>query len=300
MIVSISDAELEAYEADGAVTIDGPLRPEELDRAEAAWDRIKGGDTPPYEDPDYVDVVQHPFFEEVAKRVLRATSVHLWWGLSPHERPVWTKPFDSPSEQWANGSHLDIQATWEDFTATPRRMRCELWFWLNDVPEDRGAMRILPGSHRPIMKHWSRILTDEHKQMLPRVHGIRRNPNENHPAYPEYIPDLTDTPWLDQEPVAYIAKRGQILVLCSAGFHSAWQNQDSVPRKAMGISWAADGIRCGLPKNQRDALMDYHPRLKEKLRPDRAHIVSEHFEWVFESDYEPRWEEMFPTDEAGK
>lgn len=290
----ISDEEINIYERDGAVTIDSPFTEEELDTFEAAWDRIKANDTPPYEDPDYVDVIQHPFFEEVAKRVLKATSVHLWWGLNPHERPVWDKPFDSPKDQWANGSHVDIQATWEDFTATPRRMRCELWFWLNDVPEHRGAMRVLPGSHRPIMEHWSRILTDEHKAELPRVHGIRFDPKESSPAYPEHLPELLGTKWADQEPVPFVAKRGQVLVLCSAGLHSAWQNEDSVPRKAMGSAWIPGGVTCGLPKKQRDGLMAFFPKLKEQLSPERRHIVPDDFDWVIESDYEPKWPEMFP------
>ena len=289
----ITEEELAAYERDGAVTIDGPFGEEALDRAEAAWDRIKASGDPPYDEPEYVNVVQDPFFEEVAKKVLRAERVHLWWGLAPHERPVWDKPFDSPRDQWANGSHVDIQATWEDFTATPRRMRCELWFWLNEVPEHRGAMRILPGSHRRIMEHWSRILTPEHKSMLPRVHGIRHQPNEGFVAYPEHLPDLTETSWFDQEPVPYVAKRGQVLVLCSGGLHSAWQNEDDVPRKAMGNSWAAQGVTCGLPKNQRDLAVEFLPKLKSKLSPDRAHIVSEDFDWLHVSDYDPKWPEMF-------
>jgi hypothetical protein len=289
----MTDPELEQYERDGAVTIDGPLSEAELDKAEASWDHIKSSDTLPYEDPGYVDVVQHPFFEEVAKKVLRARSVHVWWGLSPHERPPWQKEFDSPRNQWNNGAHVDIQATWEDFQATPRRMRAELWFWLNDVPEDRGAMRILPGSHRPIMEHWSRILSDEHKAMLPRVHGLRWKPGENTHSYPEHVPDLLETPWADQVPVPYTAKRGQILVLCSGGLHSAWQNEDSVPRKAIGMSWIPDGVTCGLPKNQRDAAIAYYPKLREKLYPDRKYIVSESFEWLLESDYDPKWPETF-------
>lgn len=289
----ITDEQLAEYEESGVVTIDGPLSVEELDRAEAAWDRLRGSGEKSYNDPDYVDVVQHPYFEEVAKRVLKAEAVHLWWGLSPHERQPWTGPFDSERDQWANGCHTDIQATWEDFLATPRRMRAELWFWVNEVPRDRGAMRILPGSHRPIMEHWSRVLTPEHKKMLPRVHGLKPNPSENAAAYPEYVPELVDTPWLDQDPVPYDAKRGQILVLCSAGLHSAWQNKDSVPRKGLGTSWVAAGVPCGLPRNQREDMLAFHAQLKGKLRSDRAHIVPAGSDWVFESDYEPKWPETF-------
>ena len=76
--MSLTDAELMQYEKDGAVTIDGPLTEIELDRAEAAWDRIKESGCPPYEDPDYVDVVQHPYFEEVARKVLSVTSPSLY------------------------------------------------------------------------------------------------------------------------------------------------------------------------------------------------------------------------------
>ena len=94
----------------------------------------------------------------------------------PTSGPPASAPYDDPREQWAHGCHVDIQATLEDFEATPRRMRAELWFWLNDVPAHRGAMRILPGSHRSIMAHWSRVLRPEHKAELPRVHGLRPGP----------------------------------------------------------------------------------------------------------------------------
>ena len=164
--MSISDGELARYDEDGAVVIDTPFSSAELDRGEAAWDRLKVSGDWIDTDPDLVDMIQHPFMEEVARMVLRANGVHLWWSLSTHARPPWTEAFDSEAEQWASGAHADIQATLEDFEATPRRMRAELWLWLNDAPVDRGAMRVLPGSHREIMAHWSRVLTDEHKAQL--------------------------------------------------------------------------------------------------------------------------------------
>lgn len=292
----VSDNQIRQYEAVGAVMIDSPFSAEELDRAEAAWDRLTQSGAPPYVDPEYVNLVQHPYLEAIAKEVLRAQAVHLWWGLRPHERAPANGPFGTDRERWSGGFHTDIQATWEDFMATPRRMRAELWLWVNDVPINRGAMRILPGSHKPIMQHWSQVLTDEHKKMLPRVHGLRPTPTERSPAYPEGIPELGSVSWADQEPEPQVAKRGQILVLCSSALHSAWQNEDTVPRKAMTTSWVANGVACGLPKNQRDAVIAFFPELRKRLAPDRKHIVPEDFDWLFESDYEPKWPETFVVD----
>ena len=65
-----TDTQLAQYEKQGAVTIDSPFTTEQLDRAEAAWDRLKKNGGEPYEDPDYIEVIQHPYFEEVAKKVL--------------------------------------------------------------------------------------------------------------------------------------------------------------------------------------------------------------------------------------
>jgi len=287
-----TDAQLAQYEEQGAVTIDSPLSAGELDRAEAAWDRWmqEGGDLCEYQ--DYVDVLQHPYFEEVARKLLRAEKVHLWWGLHPHERAPVPPPYGTCREQWSSGLHVDIQATMEDFDATPRRMRAELWLWLNDVPENRGAMRILHGSHRPIMKHWSCVLRPEHKRECPRVHGLRPPPvPEKAMAFPEHVPDLAEKPWIEYEPTPHVARRGQILLVCTAGLHSAWQNEDVVPRKAMGTAWIAEGVRGGLPKNQADDMMSFFPRLKTRLRPERAHIVPDNFDWLIETGYDQVWEE---------
>eukprot|EP01043_Picozoa_sp_COSAG02_P101184 COSAG02_NODE_37244_length_444_cov_0.953623_1_plen_70_part_01 len=69
----LSQEQLEIYERDGAVTVDGPLAPHELDEAEAAWDRLNGVSSspitndgqvnaPPYAEPAYVSVMAHPWF----------------------------------------------------------------------------------------------------------------------------------------------------------------------------------------------------------------------------------------------
>jgi hypothetical protein len=158
----------------GAITVDGPLSERELDEAELAWDRLMADPTKPatrltahaqgeqdvlqpYDEAAYISVVSHPWFERVAQQLLRTSDVRLFWGLAPHARRPSPTPHKSAAEQWVQGCHTDIQATASDWEATPRRTRVELWHWLNDVPADRGAMRVLPGSHLPIMQAWDTV-----------------------------------------------------------------------------------------------------------------------------------------------
>ena len=91
------------------------------------------------------------------------------------------------------------------------------------------------------------------------------------------------------------ARRGQVLILCSSCLHSAWRNQDVVPRKAMGSSWAAATVPCGLPHNQLQGLRDFFPRLRARLPAHRRHIVPELVDdsVYFETNYRPLWTETF-------
>ena len=309
----LTPAQLDQYERDGCVTVDGPLSAAELTEAEAAWDRltaVAGGGSvltndgeelaPPYAEAAYVDIMAHPWFEAVAQQLLRAERVHLFWGLSPHSRPPSPATAGKPeAEMWSERCHIDIQATLSDWEATPRRTRVELWHWLNDVPENRGAMRVLPGSHLPSMRAWDRTLTPKHKAALPRVHGLvpaSSSRFERSAAWPESLPPAPagQPSWVEQLPTPMVARRGQVLVLCSTCLHSAWENRDATPRKAMGNSWAARGVPCGLPKSQLDGLKAYFPKLREKLPPGRRHILPDVEDDIFfETDYEPKFEETF-------
>ena len=293
----ITQAELDQFEEQGAVLLDTPFTTEQLDRAEAAWDRLleEPGAIQVYEEPDFLDVFQHPFFEEVAKQMLRAEAVHLW-SLIPQDRMPTEPPYLDPKAEWKRGCHIDIQNTWEDFIATPRRTRLDIWLWLNDVPAHRGAMRILPGSHRSVMEIWSRILTPEHKAKLPRGHGLAPQVAPETKWFPEHVPDGEGPPWVERQPEAAVARRGQALAFSGTILHSAWHNEDAVPRKAMLTGWVAAGVPVGQPTHQHEGTLKNHPKIHRHLRPDRAHLVPEHPDCFFESPYADKWPEIFHPD----
>jgi hypothetical protein len=292
----LNDEQMAQYEVDGVVTVDSPFTEADLDRYEAAWDRwVERGEDPRdlalLDDPDYVEIFQQPFFEEVAKKLLYADSVHLWSGWQPHNRAPYDPPFKPPEEQWREWSHVDMQATMEDFNARPRRVRAEMWFWLNDLPADRGAMRVLPGSHRTIMEHWSRVVTPEHKKELPRLHQVKSPPLCNLKSSPEHVPDLLEKPWVEYEPVPMVAKRGQVLLICTTIMHSHWVNKDTVSRKAVPLSFVAEGAQCGISGHQIEHQVTFMSRLREKFPPDRQYLIPTEIDYMFASEYEPKWEE---------
>jgi len=221
----LTPAELDQFEELGFVTIDTPLSAEQLDGAERAFDTLcapTAADTPRHPCfnstlaipcaacDDFVDMIANPFFERVAQQVLRADRVD-YIEVFPIDR----KPTPLPEsgeyphwrDEWASGAHVDVQLTRSDFEATPRRDQLTIWLWLSDVTPESGAMRILPGSHRAFMNHWEQSLKPERRQYLPRVHGLRPDP-----AGPtdEGLPELGTTRWLDQEPTAAVARRGQV------------------------------------------------------------------------------------------
>ena len=217
MSMLLSADQMESFETEGYLTVDalgaaGGLTPAELDAAEATWDRLtlagvqglsnSGPERPESlerqaelaADKGFIELMCHPVFEDLAKQVLKSENVRVI-ELGPHARAPTTDAPPTPEaakEIWRNQSHIDFQVTTEDFAATPRRDLLGIWFWVNDVPEERGAMRILPGSHRPISAHWSNVLTQEQRSLLPRCHGMRTNPPITNNSYPEHIPEPAD------------------------------------------------------------------------------------------------------------
>ena len=268
--------QLEAFEHDGFLLLESPLTPEQLDRAEDAFDRLivvrqvrsRASTTRPAErkrskvlafrnqdpaldlsaalavDEPFVELISHPWFEEVAKQLLRSDRVRLV-ELGPSQfRPgagaAARRSAAEDREWWRKGAHIDLQVTTTDFNATPRRDILALWFWVGDVTADMGAMRILPGSHRRINEHWEMILSPHHKTQLPRVHGVRPHPAETHNTYPEYLPEPHDFQYTECEPMPVAVKRGTAQFFTQSMLHSASVNtyrfKQSLPLSAFSSS----------------------------------------------------------------
>ena len=259
----ISEAELRVFEERGAVTVDTPLAAAEIAAAVAAIDKLlpfkeaAGGETQRYRygatcnyyEPALVDLIQHPFFEGVAKQVLRADAISFFQTaiLSTYPQPDGVFSFDQ---------HTDIQYSLEDWAQTPRRVVCSFFLWLTDVNKRRSPMMHRPGSHRLVAQ--ARSADPALKDAAPGIEGIRM---EDLP--PEYA-----------QPEPVLARAGQVSVLTTSMVHGGSTNIDTAPRKVMVLTYTAAGAEIGLPEAQAETKRTYDARLRSLLRPERAHLVA--------------------------
>ena len=310
MTAPLDAAQMQAFEDDGAVLVDLRLSLDLLDKAEAAWDRLdKAGDSTPYsifEDRDFVELISAPAFEEIAKQVLRSDRVFILetgragTGLERAEANERAQRNDWPEKhgvrsEWANSMHIDVQVTTEDFEATPRREHLAIWFWLNDVPAERAAMRVLKGSHKPLGAHWQemqqRWKANPHAP-LPVQHGPRWEA--------EGEPDARSFAGL--EPTAMAAPRGYAQVFSQSLLHAGWHSEDTEPRKGFHISWVADGVSIGGMRfndqsDRIDGVRERSAKLREVMAPERRHVAMNEstLEWLV-----GLWEEEWPPTLRGR
>ena len=124
----ITEQEIQQFSEMGAVTIDTPLTQQQLSAASATFDRLlpfsepEAGEEPRYRvsttctfyDPELLDIIQHPFFEEVAKRALRADEIRFFQTAIVTTYP---SPTDVPFNFY---QHVDVQYCLSNLDATPR------------------------------------------------------------------------------------------------------------------------------------------------------------------------------------
>ena len=259
----ITEKEIQQFSEIGAVTIDTPLTQQQLTAASTVFDRLlpfcepEAGEKPRYRvgttcsfyDPELLDIIQHPFFEEVAKRVLRADEVRFF-------QTAIVTTYPQPNTPFSFDQHVDIQYCLSDLEATPRRMVCSYFLWIRDVTEQRAPLMYRPGSHRLIAEE--RENQPELEGIAPLVAGV----------------SLAGLPPLDYaDAIPVVAKAGQVTVLTTGMVHGASVNVDTAPRKAMVITFTAADVEIGLLQNQMETKRTYDRELKKRLRPERAHIV---------------------------
>jgi hypothetical protein len=259
----ITDHEARQFIDEGAVTVETPLTPAQIAAAVATLDRLlpfqpasedrparyRAAMTCSYDDEALLEIIAHPFFEEVAKKALRADDVRFF-------QTAITTAYPQPDTPWSFEQHVDIQYCRSDLERAPRRMICSFFLWLTDVNERRAPMMFRPGSH------W---LLADYRERDPELRGV----------VPLVAPtSLAKLPSLDYaEPVPLLARAGQVSVLTTGAVHGASVNVDDAPRKGMVITFTAAGVEIGLPPNQAEQKRAYDRALRERLRPERRHIV---------------------------
>ena len=238
----LSATQMEEFEKEGATIVDLRLSPGDLAAAEAVWDR---NTSPTHDDPEWVRLYSQPCFEEIAKQVLGSDRVYILEtgrasdGNAADERALagtWPEKHGLATE-WANAMHTDNQETTDDFNATPRRTWLAIWFWLNDVPAERAAMRVLPGSHLVLMAHYQEM---QELGVAGKPLPVRQGPRWEQAGEPDAL-------WFaDQEPKAMAAPAGHAQVFTQCCLHAGWHRDDaSEPRKGMHCSWVAEGVPIG-------------------------------------------------------
>ncbi len=254
----MTDQEVRQFDEAGCITMDTPLTAQQIDDASAAFDRLmpfreghaRASLTCSYYDPALVEIIQHPFFEEVAKRVLRSSDVRFYQTAIV---TAWPEP-GVPFSFW---QHVDIQYPLADFRAQPRRIVCSFFLWITDVNEKRAPMMLRPGSH---------LLIAEERKRDPDWQGASAK------VAPVPLEKLPDLPYAD--PVPLVARAGQVSVLTTAAVHGASVNMDDQPRKNLVITFTDAGVNIGLSPREAEQKREYDVGLRRLLRPDRVHIVA--------------------------
>ena len=253
----MTDKDVAQFDEAGYVTVDTPLTLEQIAATSAAMDRLlpfdgknpRPSQTCNYDDPALVAIIQHPFFEAVAKQVLRTPSVRFFQTAILNAYPEPNTPFSF----W---QHVDIQYRRSDFDATPKRILCSFFLWLTDVNEKRAPMMVRPGSHL-LLADW----------------------NQQEPAPDGYIPRvapvmMSQLPALPYaEPIPLTATAGQVSVLTTAAVHGASVNVDTEPRRNFVLTFTASDVEIGLSLGEEKQKREYHRALRPLMRPDRRHIL---------------------------
>jgi len=280
-IANITDEQVEAFGRDGSVTVDTPLTTQTLDAASRLMDerlslssdkrnppgsvpqrfRIKQNQTL---DPPFVRIVEEPFLERLAQRLLHTDSVIL-------KEASLRNTYPQPGAQCEMTEHTDMTLSLSDLESRPRRMSVGLFVWISDVDEQCAPLMIRPGSHRQI----AQFMGDNPRY----IHGPWKQEEFVN------VPDASSLPvgigtfpdqWPDLEyadPVACVARAGQVTAVNPATIHGASTNVGRTNRKTLIIGMQPKSIELGETKQRHEGRVEYLRRIRNVLSPHRRHIA---------------------------
>ena len=257
-IDSISDEDVQRFLDTGAITVDTPLSREQIEAAAAVVDarlpfvpavapsavNYRYGETCSFFDRPLLDIIEHPFFEATAERILDAAEVRIF-------QTAITVVYPEPGVSWAFEEHVDVHYRERDWHARPRQVICSFFLWLSDVNARRAPMVCRPESHR--------LLASTGRRGHPHVAGMGLDALPRH----DY-----------QEPTPILARAGQVSVVTTAMVHGSSLNVDDAPRRALIMTYTARGVRIDLPGGQEMERRNYLRTLAEHLSPPRRHLAT--------------------------
>jgi hypothetical protein len=258
MIETISDEDVQRFLDDGAITVDTALSPESIRAGAAIVDarlpfivpaanapvNYRYGETCSFFDPALLSLIEHPFFEAAAMRILDASEVRLY-------QTAITIAYPQPGASWGFEQHIDVRYREHHWQSRPRRVVCSFFLWLSDVNVRRAPMVCRPGSHR--------LLAGVGGHGHPQVAGVGLDTLPPH----DYA-----------EPVPVLARAGQVSIVTTGMVHGSSVNVDDEPRRALVMPYTARGVRIDLPVEQEIQRRSYLRTLGERLSPPRRHIAS--------------------------
>jgi ectoine hydroxylase-related dioxygenase (phytanoyl-CoA dioxygenase family) len=197
-----------------------------------------------YFDSRLLNIIQHPFQEEIARSALGAEQVQFCATAA-------AKTFPEPGSAFSFWEHVDIKYRLSDLDASPRRIICSCLLWLTEVTIDRAPLMYRPGSHRQIAAEM-----------------------EKDPTYIDNPVELDQLPKLPySDPIPLLAKKGQMTVCTTATIHGASCNTGQLDRKVLFVTFTPRGVSLRVNMATEEKRRAYHRELKSKLRPERRHIV---------------------------
>ena len=275
----ITQQQIETFERDGAVTIDTPLTARVLAAASDLADLLlplaepKEGERKRYRvgqnnllDPPFVEIIEHPFFEEVMKRLLHADQIFI---LNNGLR----KTHPEPGAKFEVGEHTDITYSLADMASVPRRMDVSFFLWIADVDEKCAPLMYRPGSHLQIAQYMGDRPRYIHGPFdpddyvnVPDIHSLP----VGCAAHREHWPDLEYA-----EPVPCVARAGQVTAINQAAIHGASTNVGHTSRKSFSWGLRPKGIVMGERKSRSESRSEYFAELRKRMSPERRHLIAD-------------------------